>query len=92
MRVPYRHHRHNVREKNCEQGQHHDPRVSSLRIVHLIGHSGGIVPAHVVPHRHQNAGKKVTFIHGARRGRQVTDERKHRDRYKRGEQQNPHHD
>ena len=29
-------------------------RIVALRIFHLVGHSGGVVPAHVVPHGHLN--------------------------------------
>ena len=37
----------------------HRPRIGALRILDLARHRGRVVPAHVVPHRHQHAAQDV---------------------------------
>ncbi len=50
----HRRQRHGVgHHHNARAGQHR-PRIIASRILHLARNRRGVVPAHVVPHRHQN--------------------------------------
>ena len=46
--------RQNVSDGDEHGGRDHGARIVALRILNLLGDGGSIVPAHVVPHGHQD--------------------------------------
>ena len=71
----------------------HGQRISPLRPVHFPGDGRRIVPAHIVPHGHQNSAQHIDVAQrdGLRRGGLAMENRKCRQHRERRQQQNGHH-
>ncbi len=63
----YRHERDHIGQRHQHDRCNHRPRISSLWPLDFLCDRRGVIPAHVVPHRHQHAAEQAQS-RGGRRG------------------------
>ena len=98
-RRAHRRHRQYVSQRDQRYRCRHRQRIGALRPVHVVGDRRGVIPAHVVPHRHQNPAQYVRIaqgdmLYGRMRGLacRPVKQREHRKHCKRSQQQHAQRD